>query len=194
MWYDEHLVDRVESLFAYSDKVLSVCSEFYKKITRYRLVRDIEYYTEIDAYDRKPLAIPAVSIVSVKRFIKLGMKFGDFGKEKFFNEPLFRNGYISLTPRLPLFAWIPWPKTTTHGITTGSEKPPRKQYYYHPISGKLLKKFKERSLHQVPFVEDYCQTWGYLAIKPYWFTQFSMQYIKMLKMNIEAGIFMFPHV
>lgn len=194
MWYDENFEETTERLFASSDKVLSVCSEFYKKITSYRLMQNITYFSDLNAYDRKPLALPAVSIVSIERFKKLDFKFGIYGSEGEYNAPLYEQGFYSLTPKNPLFSWIPWPKTTTFGVTTGSEKPPKKKYYYQPISGKKLGHFLNRDLKNIPFADDYCQTWGYLSIKPYWFTQYSSQYFQMLKRNFLSRIFLFPHL
>ena len=195
LWYDADFEERVERLFSLSEKVLSVCSYFYKGINKTWVLRNITLYPEADGYDRKKLAIPAGAIIHVERFTRLGLRFSDYATQELFNEPLYRAGYLSLTPRCPHFAWIPWPKATTYGVTKGTEKPPRKKYYYRPISGKKLAHFKNRSLNEVPFVEDYCETWGYLSIKPYWFTHFSAKkYFKMIRNNITAGNIVIPHL
>lgn len=194
LWYDAHFQERIERMFALSEKVLSVCSFFFKGIKKSWVLKNITLYPEVDGYDRKRLAIPCGSIVSVKRLAKLDHRFADYATEGLANEPLYQAGYFSLTPRLPHFAWIPWPKATTYGATTGTERPPRKKYYYRPISGKRLASFKSRSLTEVPFVEDYCRTWGYLSVQPYWFTQFSAKtYFMKIINNMESGIITFPH-
>ena len=193
MWYDKDFENTVEKIFRSSENVLSICSEFYKKITSYRQRNQISIFQDIGAYDRKPLAAPAVSIISIERFKKLKFKFGDYDSEFSYNTPLSNLGYYCLTPKAPHFAWIPWPKTTTFGVTKGVEKPPVKKYYFKPIVGKKLDKFLNRDLIKIPYIEDYCQTWGYLSLKPYWFTQFSLQYFKMIKRNFYSKIFLFPH-
>lgn len=194
MWYDHDFQNRIEKLFSWSDTVLSVCSEFFKKIDMRWALRSASLVPDVDGYDRRPLAIPAASIVSVERFKNLDFRFSDHKQERDFNRILYQEGYSSLTPRLPHFAWIPWPKATAYGVTTGTEKPPKKKYYYRPISGDRLRSFKSRGLSELPFIEDFCQTWGYLAIKPYWFWQFSArEYFRRLMNNWKVGIIVVPH-
>ena len=193
MWYDGQFEQRVTKLFSFSDKVLSVHSVFLKKIMAYELTERIKLYPQLDAYHLTPYAIPDISIVPVDRFTRLGVKFADSTNENAFNKTLYERGFITLIPKVPHFAWIPWPETTRYGVSAGDEAPPVTKYYYKPISGRQLDKFKKRRLSSLPFVESYAHTWRYFSLKPYWFTNYSRQYMRMLRRNISAGHYTLPH-
>ena len=189
MWYDVNFENIIVSIFSYSEKILSVCPVFMKGIHRYQLNTRLEVIHEIDAYYLKPYAITDISIISTERFRKLNIRFTDKGNENYLNELLNNKDFMTMVPKTPLFAWIPWPKTIRYGSKTGSEKPPKKKYYYRPISTKGLKRLKNRDLFNFPVTEDYCHTWGYFAIKPYWFTDFKFtEYCKYFKKNAKAKV------
>lgn len=194
MWYDESFAENIEKQFNYSDKVLSICSIFQKRVLKYRMSSRMELIPKIESYLLKPYAITDIAIVHINRFNKLGIRFSDHNSENDFNKYLYLLGFKTMVPKNPLFAWIPWPATIRYEKNKGIEKQPKKKYYYKPLSKKQTSKLHKRDLSDIPYTENYCNTWGYFSLKPYWFTNFSIrEYLSYLKKNNRAGSFILPY-
>ena len=193
MWQDNRFDVCIERLFSSSEKVLCIYPMFIKRILSYQYPEKLPPYNDAEAYHFKPYAIGDIGVVDISRFRKLNVKFSDFSSANLRNEVIHKMGYLLLVPKSPIFAWIPWPEAHRYGKKIGIARPPVKKYYLKPISGKMLRRLKSRPISEIPYAETYCHTWGYLSLKPYWFSAPGPAYRRFIIKNLKAGKNVIPH-
>lgn len=150
-------------------KISMVCPVFHKKILRHAVLKNLESSPDLNTYKCKNYGLMDVGFMSVLFIQKHKFTFGK--DENQHSKHWLDKGYHVHYLARPFLAFLPWPSVRRRGKLAGKPFGILSDLILDPVV------VEKDGLH---YAEDYCRSKQFKYLAPYWYTDCSWQYWKLL--------------
>ena len=165
MWHDPDFPNKVDRIFRERADIVVLCPLFLRE-NDYSALLSAQAVPEVEGIRHGSFSMMEVSIFPVSLVREHGFRFMETQENYAYWAQRGRRVYFM---HAPVAASIPWVASFRARRLTGPYKAPPRKYYLKPLSTKQIQALQMAPPGVFPYQEAYCYTWGWAALKPYWF-------------------------